>query len=61
MLDCTSTSPAAMCILTRFCSQGHSQLFVPCSVFTVLELHVPANPSDDDPVVVRLMAAVDNV
>ena len=61
MLDCTSTSPAAMCILTPFYSQGHSQLFAPCSVFTVLELHVPANPSDDDPVVVRLMAAVDNV
>ena len=32
-----------------------------CSVFTVVEVRVPADPSDDDPVVVRLMAAVDNL
>jgi len=36
-------------------------LFAPYSVFTVLDVHVPANPSDDDPVVVRLLAAVDNL
>ena len=36
-------------------------LFAPYSVFTVLEVHVPANPSDDDPVIVRLLAAVDNL
>ena len=36
-------------------------LFAPYSVFTVLEVHVPASPSDEDPVVVRLMAAVDNL
>ena len=41
-------------------------LFVPYSVFTVLEVHVPANPSDDDIVTVpltesALLAAVDNV
>ena len=36
-------------------------LFAPYSVFTVLDVHVPASPSDEDPVVVRLMAAVDNL
>ena len=36
-------------------------LFAPYSVFTVLEVHVPADASDTDPVLVRLMAAVDNL
>ena len=36
-------------------------LFAPYSVFSVLEVRVPALPSDDDPVVVRLLAAVDNL
>jgi hypothetical protein len=36
-------------------------LFAPYSVFSVLEVRVPASPSDDDPVVVRLLAAVDNL
>ena len=36
-------------------------LFAPYSVFTVLEVHVPADASDIDPVLVRLMAAVDNM
>ncbi len=36
-------------------------LFAPYSVFTVVEVRVPADPSDNDPVVVRLMAAVDNM
>ena len=31
-------------------------LFAPYSVFTVLQLHVPANPSDDDPVTVGCCA-----
>ena len=31
-------------------------LFAPYSVFTVLEVHVPANPSDDDPVTVGCCA-----
>ena len=36
-------------------------LFAPYSVFTVLEVRVPLHPSDDDPVVVRVQAAVDNL
>ena len=36
-------------------------LLAPYSVFTVLEVRVPTHPSDDDPVVVRVQAAVDNV
>jgi hypothetical protein len=36
-------------------------LFAPYSVFTVLDVRVPVDPSDSDPVLVRLMAAVDNL
>ncbi len=36
-------------------------LFAPYSVFTVISLTVPPAPTDDDPVVVRLQAAVDNL
>jgi ubiquitin len=36
-------------------------LFAPYSVFTVLSITVPSSPSDDDPVIVRLLAAVDNI
>ncbi len=36
-------------------------LFAPYSVFTVLDVRVPSHPSDDDPVVVRVLAAVDNL
>jgi hypothetical protein len=36
-------------------------LFAPYSVFTVLDVRVPTRPSDDDPVVVRALAAVDNL
>jgi hypothetical protein len=36
-------------------------LFAPYSVFTVLDVRVPTHPSDDDPVVVRALAAVDNL
>jgi hypothetical protein len=36
-------------------------LFAPYSVFTVISLTLPPAPTDDDPVVVRLQAAVDNL
>ena len=36
-------------------------MFAPYSVFTVLDVRVPTHPSDDDPVVVRVQAAVDNL
>ena len=36
-------------------------LFAPYSVFTVLDVCVPTHPSDDEPVVVRVQAAVDNL
>ena len=36
-------------------------LFAPYSVFTVISLTAPPAPTDDDPVVVRVQAAVDNL
>jgi hypothetical protein len=36
-------------------------LFAPYSVFTVISLTAPPAPTDDDPVIVRLQAAVDNL
>ena len=36
-------------------------MLAPYSAFTVLEVRVPTHPSDDDPVVVRVLAAVDNL
>ena len=36
-------------------------LFAPYSVFTVLSITVPSSPSDDDPIIVKLLAAVDNI
>ena len=38
------------------CTGQQELLFAPYSVFTVLQLHVPANPSDDDPVTVGCCA-----
>ncbi len=34
----------------------------PCrySVFTVMSVHVPARPTDADPIVIHIMAAIDN-
>ena len=36
-------------------------LYAPYSVFTVISLTVPPMPTDDNPIVVRLLAAVDNL
>ncbi len=30
------------------------------SVFTVMSVHVPARPTDADPIVIHIMAAIDN-
>ena len=35
--------------------------FAPYSVFTMISLTAPPAPTDDDPVIVRLQAAVDNL
>ena len=40
---------------------GGGVLFTPYSVFTVLGVHVPASSNDEDPVIVWVMAAVDNL
>jgi hypothetical protein len=64
----TTTWRKTLCFLERckhvnFCenSDVHGEeefLFAPYSVFTVLFVTVPSSPSDDDPVIVRLLAAV---
>jgi len=35
-------------------------LFAPYSVFTVISVHVPPRPTDADPILIHIMAAIDN-